>query len=164
MSIIEEILIPFIIKDLIKVIYAYLTPSNQHVLGIENVKFDMKEIIKYDSHLMVYCIEKKYSYIKDSLFKLNAKYGNLDNLKWLLDNHFPFDEWTFAYAVERNNLDTLKWLLNNHFPFDEKTFAFATESGNLDTLKWLLDNHFPFSEKTFAFAAEHANLSTLKWL
>src|SRR5258706_11328384 len=129
MSIIEEILLSYIIKDLINVICAYLTSSNQHVLGIENKEFYMTEIIKYDPHLMVYCIEKKYPYIKDSLFKLNAKYGNLDNLKWLLANHFSFDELTFAWAAENGNIDNLKWLLANRFSFDERTFIYAAENG-----------------------------------
>src|SRR5258706_16366177 len=153
MSIIEKILLPFIIKDLIDVICAYLTPSNQHILGTKRMRFDMTEIIEHDPHLMVYCIKKKYLYIKDFLFKLNARCGNLHNLQWLLNNHFPFDEWTFAWAARNDNLDNLKWLLANHFPFDKKTFAFACETGNINILKWLLDNHFPFDEWTFAYAA-----------
>jgi hypothetical protein len=63
-----------------------------------------------------------------------AKNGNLDNMKWLLKNKFPYDTFTFTYATENGNLDNIKWLLENKFPtthlhdmqpYDSSTFTCA---------------------------------------
>ena len=48
-------------------------------------------------------------------------------MKWLLENKFPYDKWTFAYAAENGNLENMKWMLGNKFPYDKWTFANAAK-------------------------------------
>ncbi len=97
-------------------------------------------------------------------FSSAALNGNLDTLKWMLDNNFPKDVWTFAYAAEKGNFHILKWMFENNFPKDEQTFAIIALNGNFDILKWMFDNHFPKNEKTFIFATYNGNLDILKWM
>jgi hypothetical protein len=52
---------------------------------------------------------------------LCARNGNLDNMKWLLENNFEHDSKTFANAAENGNLDNMKWLLENNFEHDSET-------------------------------------------
>jgi hypothetical protein len=51
-----------------------------------------------------------------------AENGNLENMKWLLENKFPYDEYVFQRAAENGNLENMKWLLKNKFPYDKWTF------------------------------------------
>src|ERR1700730_7539038 len=106
----DHILDNLIIKDIKKIIYSYLSMSHKIILKINenNENFDMVDLIKYDSELMIYCIEEKYEYNKYQLFNFCAKNENLENMKWLLENKFPYDELTFAYSAENGNLDNMK--------------------------------------------------------
>ena len=65
-------------------------------------------------------------------------------MKWMLQNDFPKDKWTFTYTAENGNLDNMKWMLQNDFPRDELTFMYAALNGNLDNMKWMLQNNFPY--------------------
>ena len=46
---------------------------------------------------------------------LHIIYGNFDIMKWLKDNGCPWNEHTFACAVEYCNSDIIKWLKSNGF-------------------------------------------------
>jgi ankyrin repeat protein len=48
----------------------------------------------------------------------------------------------FAYAAWNGNLDNMKWLLANKFPYDKNIFMYASRNGNPANIKWLLDNGF----------------------
>jgi hypothetical protein len=82
-----------IINDLSKIILKCLTKSQNNLLNEKLEYVDEKEIIKYDSKLMIKTIKNKNKNI--DLFDYCAKYGKLENMKWLLENKFPYDEWTF---------------------------------------------------------------------
>ena len=61
-----------------------------------------------------------------------AANGNLDNMKWLLENNFSSSCITFSNAALNGNLDNMKCLLGNNFGH------FAALNGNLSNMKWLL--------------------------
>src|ERR1700678_4239825 len=163
-NVLEEI----IIKPLVSLTLSYLTKSHQTILqqnpNINSVV--MNEIFEYqDDDLLIYIIlEKKYSYDRMRLFPICAKFGKINNMKWLFENNFPFDRNTFSSAARNGNLDNMKWMLENKFPFDQYTFSSAAENGNLDNIKWLLENKFPFGTSTFSSAARNGNLDNMKWL
>jgi hypothetical protein len=48
--------------------------------------------------------------------------GNLENMKWLLENNFVHDYLTFAITVAHRNLDNMKWFLENKFEHNNLTF------------------------------------------
>ena len=43
----------------------------------------------------------------------NKVLGNLDNMKWLLENGCPWDEETFEEAAKHKNPEVLKWVETN---------------------------------------------------
>ena len=113
---------------------------------------------------------------------------NLDGLKWLfyIKKCNP-NNFTFEYAAKNGNLDILKWMLDNNFPKDAETFMYAALNGkqsyneccsssrqsskdwplwtpcNFHILKWMFDNNFPKDEWTFSHAALNGNFEILKW-
>ena len=84
---------------------------------------------------------KKTTEFKD--INVAAQNGNLDNMKWLLENGCPWGKFTFYTATKNGNLDNMKWLLENGCPWNASTFGNAAENGNLDNMKWLLENGCP---------------------
>ena len=45
-----------------------------------------------------------------------AKYGNLENMKWLKEQGCPWDSYTFKYAARNGNLENMKWLKEQGCP------------------------------------------------
>jgi len=102
-----------IIDDLSIIILKYLTTSHYNILKKNTSKIDYKKIIKYDSKLMVK-IKKKLD--KRTIMSECVTSGKLENVKWLLKNKYPIENWTFSYAAGSGNLEIMKWLLKHEFP------------------------------------------------
>jgi len=51
-------------------------------------------------------------------------------------------------AIENGRLENMKWLLENKFPYSEKVFEIAIKKDNIYIMKWLLQNKFPYSDNT----------------
>lgn len=109
-------------------------------------------------------------------FKLAAKNGCLDVLKWLKEtfNINKYDCNTACrFAATGGYLDIVKWLkltyLDNE-ALDRITFQFAAANGHLDILKWLTDNYnitkscITILNNSFNSAAINGHLDVLKWL
>jgi hypothetical protein len=67
-----------IINDLSKIILKYLTKSQNNLLKKKLEEIDEKEIIKYDSKLMLRIIKSR----NKNKFHYCAEYGKLENMKW----------------------------------------------------------------------------------
>ena len=78
-----------------------------------------------------------------SLCKAAARSGQLEELKLLRAENFPWDEWTCTFAAESGHLKVLQWLRENGCPWDEKTCEFAAYLGHLEVLKWSRANGCP---------------------
>ena len=165
-NLLEEHLIP----DLAKITKGYLSDSFLNLVGDKTKNFSSSGLIRYDPELMIPNIDKikaEHAFYPKSfmarIFNCNASYANIENLKWLLDNKFPYNKFTVAWAAKEGNFDNIKWLVQNHFPYDEYTFAYAARNGNLMIIKWLFENQFPYDEHTFACSARNGNIENMKW-
>jgi len=49
------------------------------------------------------------------------KNDNLENIEWLFENKFPYDETVFENIVKNGNIESIKWLLENKFPYNKYT-------------------------------------------
>jgi len=58
----------------------------------------------------------------DSLCKWAALQGQLEILKWLRENDFPWDEKTCTRAVRGGHLEVLQWLRADSCPWNENTY------------------------------------------
>lgn len=86
---------------------------------------------------------KYRQHLDDTIFNVAATYGNLDIMKWLLENNCPWNEYTFRFAVKHGNLENIKWLYDNGCPFDSWAFNCALQSGNKTIIQWLKEHNCP---------------------
>jgi hypothetical protein len=93
-----------------------------------------------------------------------ARSGDLEELKALRENKFPWDHWTCALAAGGGHLEVLQWAHENGCPWGEWTSKSAASVGRLEVLKWLRANGCPLDEETCSSAAHGGQLETLKWL
>ena len=77
-----------------------------------------------------------------------ARIGDLEALKALRAENFPWDEKTCACAAAGGHLEVLKWARENDCPWDEWTCACAAAGGHLEVLKWARANDCPWDEWT----------------
>ena len=93
-----------------------------------------------------------------------ARGGQLETLKWARANGCPWGVGTCECAAQGGHLEVLKWARENGCPWDaEETCALAVQGGHLEVLKWARANGCPWSELTCTNAAKHGHLETLKW-
>ena len=92
-----------------------------------------------------------------------ARNGDLEELKALHVDEWPWDARTCAYAAKGGHLRVLQWLRENDCPWSEWTCTSAAAGGHLEVLKWARANDCPWSEATCWWAAEHKRLEILKW-
>ena len=62
-----------------------------------------------------------------------ARIGDLEELKALRAENFPWDEETCACAAEGGHLEVLKWARANGCPWDEQTRYLAASMGYVET-------------------------------
>ena len=76
-----------------------------------------------------------------------ARKGDLEELKALRADKWPWSSSTFAAAATGGNLEMLKWLDANGCPWDEEdTWEAATKYGHVAVLQWVLENGWLWSE------------------
>ena len=78
--------------------------------------------------------------LSDGLCTLAAGEGQLEILKWLRENDFPWNKCTCRYAVNGWHLEVLQWARESGCPWDEKTCAHAALGGHLEVLQWAHEN------------------------
>ena len=98
-----------------------------------------------------------------SLCTLAAKEEQLEILRWLRENDFPWDENTCEEAAGRGNLEVLQWLRANGCPWKGGTCWKAALGWHLEVLQWARANGCPWCPQTCELAAEKGHLNILKW-
>ena len=89
-----------------------------------------------------------------------ARVGDLEALKAMRAENFPWGERTCAYAAKGGHLEVLKWARENDCPWDAKTCAWAARGGHLEVLKWARENGCPWTERAREIAAELGYVET----
>ena len=77
-----------------------------------------------------------------------ARVGDLEALKALRAENFPWDALTCMRAAKGGHLEILKWARENDCPWDEMTCTYAAYGGQLEVLKWARENGCPWDEDT----------------
>ena len=102
---------------------------------------------------------KKISFKSRSMVLLAAENGQLETLKWLLDNGASIREKDFdknscaLLAAKQGQLETLKWLLKNGSSVDDRNsfgnscILLAALLGKIEIIKWLLENGCSINDK-----------------
>ena len=92
-----------------------------------------------------------------------AKGGHLEVLKWARENGCPWNTYTCSSAARGGHLEVLQLVHENGCPWDEDTCADAAGGGHLEVLKWARENGCPWDTRTCAYAARGGHLAVLKW-
>jgi hypothetical protein len=93
-----------------------------------------------------------------------ARKGDLEELKALRADKWPWDELTCVKAAWGGHLEVLKWARENDCPWDEGTCWAAAKRGHLEMLKWARENGCPWDTMTCARAADGGHFEVLKGL
>jgi len=91
-----------------------------------------------------------------------ARSGQLEELKVLRENGFPWNEGTCGFAAKGGKLEVLQWLRANGCPWDEMTCAGAAKGGHLEVLQWAHANGCPWDANTCMRAAKGGHLEVLQ--
>ena len=86
---------------------------------------------------------------QEHLCLVAARSGNLEKLKALRENYWPWDEGTCAAAAQGGHLEVLQWTRANGCPWDEMTCNYARNGENPDLVQWLRTNNCPGWEHYF---------------
>ena len=125
--------------------------SNLDAVELGNVSL-LKD--RHSRGLLYPDFNKMYGFQGDAyLCAAAARKGDLEELKALRADKWPWDSWTCAYAAKGGHLEVLKWARENDCPWDEATCAWAAEYGHIDILKWARENGAPWTEDTRRIAA-----------
>ena len=94
-----------------------------------------------------------------------ARTGDLEAVKALRAENFPWDWRTCEKAALGGQLKFLKWARANGCPWNEDTCSSAAEHGHLETLKWARANGCPWNiERVCEYARRSGHLEMQEWL
>ncbi len=95
-----------------------------------------------------------------------AHHGNLEMVKYCVENECPIEWSACAYAADGGHLECLKYLREEvKAPWDFLTSAWAAESGHLHILEYLVERKYDqYSEYACELAAKYGQLDCLKYL
>lgn len=109
-----------------------------------------------------------------SACRFAAQNGDLEKLKQLREDGYPWDEWTCAYAARDGHLEVLKWARSQDppCPWDTWTCTYAATEAHFDIINWVRSQNppCPWDHLLFAsvaFTAKLPNekrLKMLQWL
>jgi hypothetical protein len=93
-----------------------------------------------------------------------ARSGQLDELKLLRADGWPWDAGTCSSAAKGGHLEVLQWAHANGCPWNFLTCLEAAKGGHLEVLQWAHENGCPWSADTCSGAAEGGHLEIIQWL
>jgi len=78
-----------------------------------------------------------------------ARTKNLDFLKWAREvKQCAWNNETIDWAANQGNLEMVKYCVENNCPMNEKACAHAADEGHLDVLKYLYEHDCPWDSST----------------
>mgnify|MGYP002176141403 FL=1 len=101
--------------------------------------------------------------LSENLLQEAAKTGQLEVVKWLRANGWPWNTTTCSWVEEGGHLEVLQWARANGCEWNEWTFAFAAQGGHLEVLQWLHANGCPLDERTCGLASQCGHTAVAHW-
>ena len=84
-----------------------------------------------------------------------AQTNNLDYLKWAREvKQCAWDQDTIISAASQGDLDMVKYCVDNDCPMNARACAYAAEEGHLDVLEYLYEHGCPWNSETCRLAYE----------
>ncbi len=138
----------------------------------ENYFFPNYEKYCIDKFTLELCYEKYFDMIPKLYFNKNynqlmillVKYGQLDLLKFAIDNGCELNFNTCQIAAYHGHLNILIWAKEHGYELNRNTCTFAAGNGHLDIIKWAKANGCKWDATTCEMAATNGHLKCLKWI
>ena len=93
-----------------------------------------------------------------------AQTNNLDYLKWAREvKQCAWDTDTIISAASQGDLDMVKYCVENGCPMNARACAYAAEEGHLDVLKYLHEHDCPWDSKTCEYAHMRNHIDCLNY-
>jgi len=93
-----------------------------------------------------------------------AQANNLDYLKWAREvKQCEWNSWTIITAASNGNLEMVKYCVENDCPMDASACANAAEEGHLDVLKYLREHGCPWDWCTCRCAHQFNHIDCLNY-
>lgn len=142
--------------DAIKASYSYEKDIYKDFLNL-SIESQNKEIIDffYDTG--------NYNFQSNHMMYL-SQFGNLDLMKHIYSKNCPMDNETTIEASRKGQLECLKWAIDNGCPYDY-ALRNAAHTGKLDCIKYLVEEKKECADLiTVELAAESGSLECLQYL
>ena len=101
---------------------------------------------------------------RERLCQAAARSGQLEELKVLHADGWPWDEHACGEAALGGHLEMLQWARANGCPWGTSTCTCAARGGHLKVLQWARANGCPWDEYTCWMAASGGHIKVLQWL
>jgi len=93
-----------------------------------------------------------------------AQTNNLDFLKWAREvKQCAWNRWTITQAAFHGNLEMVKYCVENDCPRHASTCSNAAMGGHLDVLKYLHEHDCPWDSNTCLYAYENNHIECLNY-
>ena len=100
---------------------------------------------------------------QELLCQAAARSGQLEELKALRADGWPWDDGTCAVAARGRHLEVLQWARANGCPWNAGTCSSAAHSGHLEVLQWARANGCEWDGNTCCkYAAHGGHLEVLQ--
>lgn len=126
-------------------------------------------ILKGDLKMLKFLTTDYALRVDHGAVQLAAQTGNLEILKWLKENQYPWDNFTCKCAINNNHFELLKWMINNGCPWDTNDdyhalCGIAAEKGQLNWIQWIISNGGHWDNVTCGGAVKAGRIDILKWV
>ena len=93
-----------------------------------------------------------------------AMTNNLEFLKWTREvKQCAWDKWTIIQAAYQGNLEMVKYCVENDCPIHAEACSNAASEGHLDVLKYLHEHDCPWDSKTCEYAHMRNHIDCLNY-
>ena len=132
---------------------------------VENVESMQELALAWDNYRFGEIGKYGYKMTQERFCSLVAQTDNLDYLKWTREAKLcAWDEWTMNEAAGRGNLEIIKYCVENDCPMSEEACNCAAEKGHLDVLKYLHEHGCPWDSMTLGEAHHRNHIDCLNYL
>lgn len=166
----------FFPPDVIRVIFEYLTPSDQAVTRFVSRWWRSKSVSAKGGPIFFVDSIPVLQWAQTQGFRLNyltfdssVATGNLETLNWLVENKCSHDDYIAETAAQNGHLHALQWLLEKQILPKNCVFTCivmrkAARKGNLEIVRWLWSKKCPCDQNVADAACGKGHLEIVKWL
>jgi len=135
--------------------------------GLRFKEFDEKRAMELGCVSVVERMQRQGRLSRQELLcQAAVRSGQLEELKVLRADGWPWDRDTCSAAALGGHLEVLQWTRANGYPWDIRTCHKAAEGGHLKVLLWARKNGCPCDENELHIAAQNGQVAivqVLKW-